>query len=180
MTNVEALKALYAALGGDPADVAEDNLSAEVIGAMAALEFGGGEDDRFFVFSATPQAGVATTERNLIIGDGKTYADDIYPALTGGKIVICIYTDEQNRVVEAVPIYLNMGAGTVQESSAAGYSVAANTELFFTANSSPLKPPNASPKFLPTVSSTDNGKVLTVVNGKWAAAALPADNTPAG
>lgn len=26
---------------------------------------------------------------------------------------------------------------------------------------------------LPTVSSADNGKVLTVVNGKWAAAALP-------
>ena len=26
---------------------------------------------------------------------------------------------------------------------------------------------------LPTVSSADNGKVLTVVNGAWAAAALP-------
>ena len=26
---------------------------------------------------------------------------------------------------------------------------------------------------LPTVAAADNGKVLTVVNGKWAAAALP-------
>lgn len=29
---------------------------------------------------------------------------------------------------------------------------------------------------LPKVTSSDNGKVLTVVNGKWAKAALPADN----
>jgi len=28
---------------------------------------------------------------------------------------------------------------------------------------------------LPTVSSSDNGKVLTVVSGKWAKAALPGD-----
>lgn len=31
----------------------------------------------------------------------------------------------------------------------------------------------ATAKELPTVSSTDNGKVLTVVSGKWAKAALP-------
>ena len=28
---------------------------------------------------------------------------------------------------------------------------------------------------LPTVTTTDNGKVLTVVSGKWAAAALPTE-----
>lgn len=33
---------------------------------------------------------------------------------------------------------------------------------------------------LPAVSASNNGQVLTVVSGKWAAAALPADNTPAG
>lgn len=31
----------------------------------------------------------------------------------------------------------------------------------------------ASAKELPTVAAKDNGKVLTVVNGKWAVAALP-------
>ena len=30
---------------------------------------------------------------------------------------------------------------------------------------------------LPKVSSSDNGKVLTVVSGKWATAALPTNNT---
>lgn len=33
---------------------------------------------------------------------------------------------------------------------------------------------------LPEVTAADNGKVLMVVNGKWVAAALPADNPSAG
>lgn len=36
MTNVEALKALYAALGGTPADVANANTIVEVLNAIAA------------------------------------------------------------------------------------------------------------------------------------------------
>lgn len=78
MTNVEALKALYAALGGDPADVAEVTVTADVISAMATL-------------------------------------------ISGGALVE-----------------------------------------------------------LPAVTALNNGQVLTVVSGKWAAAALPAENTPAG
>lgn len=37
MTNVEALKALYAALGGTPADVANASTIVEVLNAIAAL-----------------------------------------------------------------------------------------------------------------------------------------------
>lgn len=78
MTNVEALKALYAALGGSANTVAEMTVSADVITAMATL-------------------------------------------ISGGALVE-----------------------------------------------------------LPAVTASNNGQVLTVVSGKWEAAALPADNTPAG
>jgi hypothetical protein len=43
-------------------------------------------------------------------------------------------------------------------------------------NTSLLGSGNISTKELPTVSASDNGKVLTVVNGAWAAAALPVYN----
>lgn len=72
-TNVQALKNLYAALGGDPADVADISTNADMINAIAA----------------------------------------------------------------------HIGSGGAAE--------------------------------LPTVTTTDNGKVLTVVSGKWAAAALPTE-----
>ena len=72
-TNVQALKNLYAALGGDPADVANISTNADMINAIAA----------------------------------------------------------------------HIGSGGAAE--------------------------------LPTVTTTDNGKVLTVVSGKWAAAALPTE-----
>ena len=42
MTNVEALKALYEAFGGDPADVADLTTIAEIIAALAAFISEGG------------------------------------------------------------------------------------------------------------------------------------------
>lgn len=41
-TNVQALKNLYAALGGTPADVADINLISDMINAISALDIGGG------------------------------------------------------------------------------------------------------------------------------------------
>lgn len=41
-TNVQALKNLYAALGGDPADVADISTNADMINAIATHVSGGG------------------------------------------------------------------------------------------------------------------------------------------
>lgn len=41
-TNVQALKNLYAALGGTPADVADINLIPDMINAISGLDIGGG------------------------------------------------------------------------------------------------------------------------------------------
>lgn len=43
MTNPEALKALYVALGGDPSAVADDNLTVEVLNAIAEKYSGNGD-----------------------------------------------------------------------------------------------------------------------------------------
>lgn len=43
MTNVEALKALYVALGGDAADVADASIIVEVLNAIAA-KYEGADD----------------------------------------------------------------------------------------------------------------------------------------
>jgi hypothetical protein len=67
MTNVEALKALYSALGGDPADVAEDNLSAEVIAAMTGLEIGGGSEHK--IIESTTTGATVTLPNGMITGD---------------------------------------------------------------------------------------------------------------
>lgn len=169
MTNVEALKALYAALGGDPADVAEDNLSAEVIAAMAALEFGGGEDDRFFIFKASAPAGVTSGERNITLKGGVTYQKDIFPALDAGKIVICVLYDGGFKGRAAIPINYNLGGQTPTNSFGIGIGLVGTrmARLTIGAYSATIEPETE--YALPFVTATDNGKVLTVVNGKWEA-----------
>ena len=61
MTNVEALKALYAALGGDPADVAHASTIVEVLNAIAAKYEG--DDDA----TSNPEAiaNIAAVAENL-------------------------------------------------------------------------------------------------------------------
>ena len=79
MTNVEALKALYAALGGEPADVAEDNLSAEVIAAMTGLEIGGGSEHK--IIESTTTGETVTLPNGMITGE-------IYQMVADGEDVI--------------------------------------------------------------------------------------------
>ena len=168
MTNGEALKALYAALGGDPADVATDNLSAEVIAAMAALEFSD-EDDRFFVFKATAPTGVTSGERNITLKDGVTYQKDIFPALEAGKIVICVLSDGGFRGRAAIPINYDIGGQTPTNSSGIGIGLVGTrmARLTIGAYSATIAPETE--YALPFVTTSDNGKVLTVVNGNWKA-----------
>ena len=99
MTTPEALRAVYAALGGTAADVADLVTTPEIISAIATLLAAGD-------FGILPTVG----------------ADDNGKVLTvsGGEWAAVMPTPE-----------------------------------------------------LPTVSATDNGDVLTVVEGAWAAAALP-------
>ena len=61
MTNVEALKALYAALGGDPDDVADASTIVEVLNAIAAKY----EGDNDATLNPEAIANIAAVAENL-------------------------------------------------------------------------------------------------------------------
>lgn len=64
-TNVQALKNLYATLGGNPADVVEISTNAEMIDAIAALDIGGGGgtvDQTYNPTSENAQSGIAVAQ----------------------------------------------------------------------------------------------------------------------
>ena len=98
-TNVQALKNLYAALGGSESNVADLNTNAEIINAIASLL---SEGD----FGILPTVSASDNGKVLTVSNGEWTAE----------------TPEEE---------------------------------------------------LPTVSASDNGKVLTVVEGDWAAASIP-------
>lgn len=64
-TNVKALKTLYAALGGNPADIADISTNAEMIDAIAGLDIGGGGgtvDQTYSATSTNAQSGTAVAQ----------------------------------------------------------------------------------------------------------------------
>ncbi len=65
--------------------------------------------------------------------------------------------------------YDTVGSASVTQTLTSGTEIATVT---IDGTSTTLYAPNG----LPTVSASDNGKVLQVVNGAWAAASLPSAN----
>lgn len=120
MTNVEALKAVYTALGGDADDVAAINTTAEMIAAIATA------------VSSTIELPAVTSSDN---GDVLT--------VVNGKWAKAAATIE-------LPTVSGADDGDVLTVVSGTWAKA------------------ASAKELPVVTSAENGKVLKVVDGAWA------------
>ena len=84
MTNADALKNLFIALGGSSADVADMSVVADIIAAIAQLitQGGGGGSDNAFIIHALQDGQTATLD--------KTYAE-IVAAIEAEKRVVCMF-----------------------------------------------------------------------------------------
>ena len=83
MTNVEALKAVYIAIGGSAADVADAKTTAAVIEAISTIASGGGGGGETGTFKLTWDYGDPDTPETSI-----ETCEDIVDAMLAGKIVI--------------------------------------------------------------------------------------------
>lgn len=90
MNNVDALKALYAALGGEPADVANASAIVEVLNAIAAKYEG--EDDA--TLNAEAIANITAVIDNIVPEpEQAAYEAIAYKAsdTSSSKVIICLY-----------------------------------------------------------------------------------------
>lgn len=91
MTNVESLKKLYAAMGGDPADVADLKVNAELIDALSDVAGGGGGG------SSLPPVTSADNGDVLTVVDGAWNK----AAPSGGGLVVNLSYDDATGVYTA-------------------------------------------------------------------------------
>lgn len=141
MTIVEELKALYVKTGGTAATVAGLETVSEVLAAYTALVDGAG--------SVIGAGTVGTTE----LADGAVTTAKITDAnVTTAKIADGAVTTV--KITDGAVTGAKIASGTIAE---ANLAEAVATKL------------NATE--LPTVTAADNGSVLTVVDGAWAAVA---------
>lgn len=86
MTNLEALKKLYAELGGNPSDVADMTTSAEVIGVLNEVA-GGGSSEPYIITLAIDSTSIPLAEEKTATCD-KTF-EEIIDAYHSGKVLYC-------------------------------------------------------------------------------------------
>lgn len=92
MTNVEALKACYVAIGGSAADVADAKTTAAVIEAISTIASGGGGGESPFFIVPTPdgdtgELDLTPSELITAMGTGKL---PITPSISGNEYYLSI------------------------------------------------------------------------------------------
>lgn len=105
MTNVEALKALYEALGGEPADVANASTSVEVLNAIAA-KYDGADDA---VLNPVAISNIAAIADSIGGGGGGGVGEEVTVTIVNNDTEpfrsTIFYNMETNGVVEGLRIY---------------------------------------------------------------------------
>lgn len=155
LTNVDALKGLYVALGGDASEVANLTTTPELLAKISVVA-GAGASELPVVKKA--DAGKTLTVNSSgkwsaimpadVIDDSEASETTTY---SSSKINSLIPADE-------LPAVTNADAGKVLTVNSNGTWSAGGATL-------------------PAVSATDNGKVLLVSEGAWTVADIPASNT---